>query len=88
MLFILELAVIKQLADRWFGVRADLNQIEADFGSAAQGLTHTKNTDHLALRIDQPDLRHSDIIVDPWTFAARRGRWQRNSSYDVLLSLL
>jgi len=61
---VLELAEIHDPADRWFGQRRDLDEIEFCFIGKRQGLADRHDADLLAILADQADLGGSDFVVD------------------------
>ncbi|OIQ75974.1 hypothetical protein GALL_423530 [mine drainage metagenome] len=62
--FVLELAVVHDLADRRSRVRGDLDKIEVGVLRQTKGVLHADDADLLALGADQADLGDADPIVD------------------------
>src|SRR5271166_1849188 len=86
LLFVFELAEVQDLAHRRVGVRADLDQIKADGEGALHRFARAHDTLHLALLVDQTDLRYPDFLIYAWAVAGwRSGQW--SSCYRCLLWL-
>lgn len=62
--FIFELAEVHDLADRRFGVRADLDQIKSGLFRHGQGTGRRHDADVFAVRTNQADFRAADPVVD------------------------
>jgi hypothetical protein len=63
---VLELAVVHELADRGAGLGRDLDEVELGLLGEPQGVLDTHDADLLAVRSDEPDLRHANPVVDAW----------------------
>jgi hypothetical protein len=70
-LFVLEPAVIEDLADRRRGCGTNLDQIEVVVPSYIQGLRKGDDTELLAVLANQPDLASPDLVVDAELFGDR-----------------
>ncbi|GEL99659.1 hypothetical protein CTE05_32060 [Cellulomonas terrae] len=62
--FVLELAVVHDLADGRTSVRCHLDEVEVGVLRQAQGVLHADDADLLAVGADQADLGDADPIVD------------------------
>ena len=62
--FVLELAVVHDLADGRTSVRGHLDEVEVGVLGQAQGVLHADDADLLAVGADQADLGDADPIVD------------------------
>ena len=62
--FILELAVVHELAHRRAGVGCHLDQVEVGLLSQTQGVLHADNADLLAAGADETHFGNADPFVD------------------------
>lgn len=61
--FVLVLAIVHDLTDRWTSVRHDLNEIQALLNGHAQSIVGFNDTYLLAICPDEADWRNSDHVV-------------------------
>ena len=61
---VLELAVVHDLADRWFGVRGYFDKVEIGVRGDAEGVFDAHDAYLLATWSDQADFRYSNALVD------------------------
>src|SRR4029077_4801703 len=71
--FILELAVIEDLADRRIGIGPHLDKVETGIGRHLDRLIAPDNSDHLAVFVDEAHARHADLVVDAGSLAGGGG---------------
>jgi hypothetical protein len=81
LLFIFELAVIHDLADRRICVRGNLDQIKTSLLCHIKGARRGYDTDVLTFCTDEADFRGPDAIVDPGASVALRRRVMRTAGY-------
>ncbi|GAB10830.1 hypothetical protein GOARA_063_00290 [Gordonia araii NBRC 100433] len=62
--FVLELAVVHDLADRWTGVGRDFHQIQIGFLGQSERILNAHDAHLLTVRSDKSDLRDADALVD------------------------
>ena len=72
LLLVFELAVVDDLADRRLGVGRNLDQVEADVGSAQARILRWHDADLGTLFVDQADFGNTDHVVDARAFVDRR----------------
>ncbi len=81
LLFILELAVVHDLADGRGGVGRNLYQIQTGLFSHLHRLGRMHNTDVIAICTDQADFGGADFVVDARAGITGRRRVMRSASY-------
>jgi len=65
-----EFAVVHEPADRRFGVRRDLDQVQFGLFCRRQRLRQRQYTQLLTLSVDYPDILDRDLLVDPVLFVS------------------
>jgi hypothetical protein len=61
---VLELAVVHDLANRWFGIRGNFDKVEIGVRGDAKSVFDTHNAHLLPSWSDQADFRYADAFVD------------------------
>ncbi|BBY92239.1 hypothetical protein MGALJ_19080 [Mycobacterium gallinarum] len=61
---VFELAVVHDLANRWFGVRGYFDKVEIGIRGDAEGVFDAHNAYLLAAWSDETDFRYADALVD------------------------
>jgi len=84
---VLVLAVVGDLGDWRDGIWRDLDEIETGLLGHFNRLACAQHTDHVAVFVDQADLRRLDLVVDARTVLGRRALLC-GSSYGLLLLCL
>jgi hypothetical protein len=65
LIFVQELAVVRDLADGGLGRGRDLDEIEAPLAGHLNGLARGQDAEGVFLLVDDPDLLGSDHLVRP-----------------------
>jgi hypothetical protein len=83
--FVFVFAVVGDLGDRRNRIGRDLDQIETGLFGHLDGLAGTEDADHVAVLVDQSDLRRFDFAVDARTLAGGRALLSRSGYGFILL---
>jgi len=87
LLFVFELAVIHDLADRRIGIGRDLDKIEPGLVGQFKGFPGGNNAKVFAVGPDQPDFRRCDSLVGAWSGIALRRGIVRSAGYGFVPSV-
>src|SRR5256714_108900 len=69
LLFVFELAVIEDLADRRIGIRRYFDEIETGSGCHGERFTAPDDPHHLALLVDKAHANAADLVIDAGSLA-------------------
>jgi hypothetical protein len=64
-LLVTVLRIVQNLADRWIGLRSDLDQILAPGARQSESFRESLDTYLRSVRVNEPDLAGRDPVVDP-----------------------
>jgi len=84
LLLIFVFAVVEDLGHWWSGIRRYLDEVEAGFDSAGQGIGNRDNTKILAGLVDQADFAGADIFIHPRTGWLALWRGSHGTTYVQL----